>query len=197
MSNPVSRRSILALAGALPVALAAGPVFAYSEPQATALIGKAVSDITQIINSGKSEAAMLRDFENIFVRYADVPTISRSVLGPPARSASSAQLDAFARAFQTYISRKYGRRFREFIGGTVTVTGVKTVKSFYEVQTEANLRGEAPFDVTFVVADRSGRFIDLLIEGVSLLKAERAEVGAMLDARRGDLNRLIADLPTL
>lgn len=195
MINLMHRRTLIA--GLAATALMPTNAMAFSTTQAEKLIGAAVSDITRIINSGKSEAAMLRDFESIFSRYADVPTISRSVLGPPARSASSAQLSAFARAFQTYISRKYGRRFREFIGATVKVTGSKSVKSFYEVSTVTDLRGEAPFEVTFVVADRSGRFIDIRIEGVSLLKAERGEIGAMLDARRGNLDQLIADLPKM
>ena len=180
MSNPLDRRALLmgiAALAAVPV-----PAMAFSSSQAEALIGKAVSDITKIINSGKSEAAMLRDFEGIFSRYADVATISRSVLGPPARTASAGQLAAFSRAFQSYISQKNGRRFREFIGATVKVTGSRQIKSFYEVKTVTDLRGEAPFEVTFVVADRSGRFIDILIEGISLLKAERGEIASPLPA---------------
>jgi phospholipid transport system substrate-binding protein len=50
--------------------------------------------------------------------------------------------------------------------------------------------------VTFLVSDRSGsvKFFDLLIEGISLLKTERTEIGAMLDARRGNIDQLTADL---
>ncbi len=139
---------------------------------------------------------MYRDFEAIFRRYADVPTIARSALGPEARSASQAQLDAFADAFTGYLSRKYGKRFREFIGGTITVRSARPLKSFFEVQATADLQGQAPFAVTFLVSDRSGRdlFFDLLIEGISLLKTERTEVGAMLDRRRGNIDLLIQDL---
>jgi phospholipid transport system substrate-binding protein len=195
----LTRRQAMAGMGASVFALMASavPAFAFSEAQARTLIDKVVADINGIINSGKSEGAMLNDFERIFSRYADVSTISRSVLGPPARSASAAQLSGFAKAFQTYISRKYGRRFREFIGGRVEVNSTRAVKSFFEVNCTTILKGEAPFKVTFVVAAQSGRFIDISIEGISLLKAERAEVGAMLDQRRGDINALIRDLPKL
>ena len=46
------------------------------------------------------------------------------------------------------------------------------------------------------MSDRSGsdKFFDLLIEGISLLKSERAEIGAMLDKRRGDIDALVSDL---
>jgi phospholipid transport system substrate-binding protein len=64
------------------------------------------------------------------------------------------------------------------------------------VQCVAKLRGQSPFSVTFMVSDRSGsdRFFDLLIEGISLLKSERAEIGAMLDKRGGNIDALISDL---
>lgn len=195
MNNSVSRRFVLGAGAAL--ALLPARAMAFSASEAQALIGRAVAEITTIINSGKSEAAMLKDFEAIFTRYADVSAIGQLVLGVDGRSASDAQKAAFAEAFKVYMARKYGRRFREFIGGTVKVRGTTQVKSFYEVQTMAELRGQSPFDVVFVVADRNGKFIDMKIEGISLVKAERTEIGAMLDKRRGNLDQLIADLRTM
>ncbi len=197
MANEISRRVVLGGLSALGIA-AATPALSLSADAARDLITRAVADINAVINSGQSESAMYRDFEAIFRRYADVPTIARSALGPDARSASRAQLNAFADAFTGYIARKYGKRFREFIGGQITVRGAQPVKSFLEVRATADLPGQAPFAVTFLVSDRSGRdlFFDLLIEGISLLKTERTEIGAMLDQRRGDIDLLIRDLRT-
>ena len=48
--------------------------------------------------------------------------------------------------------------------------------------------------MTFLVSGQSSRFFDMLIEGVSLLKSERTEIGSMLDRRKGDINALISDL---
>ena len=191
--NSPSRRAVIA--GALALGLAR-PAQALTTNEAAALIGRATDDINAVINSGKAEAAMYRDFERIFTRYADVPTIARSALGPDARQASAAQLRAFTDAFTGYISRKYGRRFRELIGGRVSVQGARPVNQFVEVNAVAALRGQPPFAVTFLVSDRSGRdlFFDLLIEGISLLRTERTEIGAMLDRRGGNLDALIADL---
>jgi phospholipid transport system substrate-binding protein len=46
------------------------------------------------------------------------------------------------------------------------------------------------------VSDRSGRhlFFNFIIEGVNMLLTERAEVGAMLDRQRRDLDKLIAEM---
>ena len=191
-TNDMTRRAVLCGAAAMAL-LAAVPGWALTTPQARSLVDQAVAAINQVINSGRSEAQMLADFERIFRTYGDVPTIARSALGPPARSASQAQLSAFTEAFSGYIARKYGRRFREFIGGQVTVEGARQAGRFHEVQAVANLRGMAPFRVSFMVSDRN-RFFDLVIEGISLLKSERVEIGAMLDRRRGNIDAMIQDL---
>ena len=166
---------------------------------ARSLVGHTIDGVNSIINSGKSESAMLRDFEKLFARYADVPVIARSALGVAAKSASKAQLSAFTKAFQGYISRKYGRRFREFIGGRIEVTGAKPLKSYFEVVSVAYLQGESPFDLRWHVSDKSGKdlFFNIIIEGVNMLASERAEVGALLDKRNGNLDQLIADLKSL
>lgn len=199
MTSKLTRRSAIFTGASSALTFGLAPAFALNETEARRLIDSVVTDITRAINSGKTGNALYRDFEAIFTRYADVATIARSALGPPARSASSAQLRTFTRAFTGYISRKYGKRFREFQGGVIEVTGARPVKSFQQVRAVAKLRGEAPFDVTFMVSDRSGKdkFFDLLIEGISLLKAERSEIGAVLDRVGGDIDKLSAELGRL
>ena len=196
----LSRRGFAAgLAAGLALAALPLPAAALTAEGAKALVDKTVADINSIINSGRSESAMLKDFEKLFTSYADVPAIARSVLGTAARSASKAQLSAYTKAFQGYISRKYGRRFREFIGGRIEVAEAKALKSYFEVISTAYLKGEAPFEVRWHVSDKSGKslFFNIIIEGVNMLASERTEMGALLDQRGGDLDRLIADLKTL
>ena len=97
------------------------------------------------------------------------------------------------------MARKYGRRFREFIGGTVSVTGAQDTGRYIEVIGQVLLRGQAPFEVRFRVWDRSGQalFIDLLIEGVSLVITERSEIGAILDRNGGSIDAAAAALRNL
>jgi phospholipid transport system substrate-binding protein len=194
-SNPGRRGVLLGLALAV-LALLPRPAPALSTEQAARLVDSLVTEINAVINSGKSEPAMYRDFERIMVRYADVPTIARYALGVDARRATPQQLRAFTGAFQGYISRKYGSRFREFIGGRLEVVQARPVRNFHEVRTIAYLRGEDPFEVTFLVSDRSGRdaFFNLFVEGVNMLLTERTEIGAMLDRRGGDIDALTRDL---
>jgi len=193
MPSNLTRRVFIASAAAATLPL---PALALSEAQAKALVDKLVAQINKVIASGKSEGAMIRDFEKIFVRYADTNIMARYALGADARSASAGQMKKFTRAFQGYISRKYGKRFREFIGGRVDVTGSRKIKSGYEIKSVVTLRGQSPFEVIFLVSDKSGKplFFNMFIEGINLLLTERSEIGSLLDKRKGNLDQLTADL---
>ena len=173
-----------------------GQAMSLTDAGARALVDRVVNDINKVIASGKSQSAMIADFERIFGRYADVNIIAQSALGADSRRANSGQLRAFTSVFRGYVARKYGKRFREFIGGKIEVHKVRKVKSWHEVSSTVQLRGSSPFDVRFLVSDRSGKdlFFDMIIEGVSLRLSERTEIGAMLDRRNGNIDKLIADL---
>lgn len=197
MMSKFSRRSFLSLSamGTL-AALAPTGAWALNDAEAKVLVGKVVDDINRVITSGKSLSGMISDFEKIFRKYGDVNIIAASTLGPDYKRMSSGQKSAYVEAFRGYIARKYGKRFKEFEGGRIEVKGARKVKSWHEVKSTAYLKGEAPFEVLFLVSDRSGKdlFFDMVIEGVSLRLSERTEIGAMLDKRKGDINALISDL---
>lgn len=197
----LTRRDIVAGIGATFLVGAAGlrPAYAQSVDNATSLIKTVSAEVTRIANSGKAESAALRDFRTLFNTYADVPTIARSVLGPPWRQASTSQKTAFVEAFEDYLSAKYGRQFNEYRGARITVTkasdqGNKGVLVYSVVSP----KGASPFEVAWQVSDRSGstRAINIFIEGVSMLSTERSEIKAMLEAQRGSLSGLIDELQT-
>lgn len=192
--SKISRRTLFG--GVAAFAVMPFGALALTTEQARSLVNQLVGEISSIINSGASEARMLRQFERIFQRYANTTVIAFRVLGADARRATDNQKRAFVQAFEGYISRKYGRRFREFIGGQIVVEQARPVKSWFEVQTTVRLQGQDPFRVDFLVREGGGQnqFFDMLIEGISLTRVEKEEIGSMLDSRGGNLDRLIADL---
>lgn len=199
-SNALTRRAVLSVfaAGATAVALPL-PADALTAAQARAQVERLVDEVNAIIRTKDSDANKIRRFEDLFRRYADTDFMARYALGADGRSASSSELRAFTRAFEGYISRKYGKRFREFIGGRLEVVSAEQRKSIYEVRAVAYLQGEAPFDVTFQLSDRSGNnlFVNMFIEGVNLLLTERAEIGAMLDSRGRSISAVADHLNSL
>ncbi|MEO0357811.1 MAG: ABC transporter substrate-binding protein [Pseudomonadota bacterium] len=194
----ISRRQFL-MSAALAAAIPAAPVFALTTSQASNLVAQVAGQITAIMNGGGSRSRAIGQFEQVFNRYADVSTISRSVLGPVARSTSRSELNAFAGALTGYLARKYGRNFFDLGGGTLRVQGSRDRGRFVEVSASATVQGRSNYDVTFRVWDKSGspKFIDMLVEGVSLVTTERSEIGALLDQRGGSVSRLTRDLANL
>ncbi len=196
-ADRLSRRRVMTIAaGSLVLAATGLPAAALNVDEARTLVGRLVGDINAVIASGKSEGAMIKDFERIFARYADVRYIAQSALGPAGRSAAKSDVAAYTTAFQGYIARKYGKRFREFIGGQIEVTDARPLKSFFEVVSIARLKGQSPFDLRWHVFDKSGKdlFFNIIIEGVNMLATERTEIGAMLDQAKGSIPALTAAL---
>ena len=193
----MNRRFFIASATALSLTPIAS--YALSTSEAKSLVDRVVNDINKVIGSGKSVSAMIRDFEGIFKRYADVTWIAGSALGPDARRMSGAQRNTYVGAFTKYISGKYGRRFKEFEGGKINVISAKAEKNYFRVEAEATLPGQAPFALDFLVSNRTGKnlFFDMVVEGISLRLSEKSEIGAMLDKRGGDLDAFIGDLQKL
>ncbi len=190
-----TRRGFLGWMGAA-IVLGACPARALDTNEARALIQTSLDQVYRVINSGAAGPQMYREFEAIFARYADVDVIARSALGPAARQASPQEFATYKAAFQGYIGRKYGKRFREVIGSKIEVKEARPVKSFFAVTSIAYLKGRAPMEVEWHVSDKSGqsRFFNIIIEGINMLASERTEIGAMLARRKGDLAALSADL---
>lgn len=195
MLNNITRRTFVALASSS-IAIAATPSWALTQDEARKLVDSLVAKINSVIGSGKSEAAMIKEFQGIFRRYADVPIMAQYALGVDGRRASASQKRAFGKAFEIYIASKYGKRFREFVGTKIEVKSSRKINAGYEVKTKASLRGSAPFEVTFLVSSKSGKdlFFNMFIEGVNLLLTERTEIGALLDRNGGNFDKMIADL---
>ena len=176
--------------------LSTNAVNALNTGQAGKLISSLVKDINTIINSQKPPTFMYLDFKSVLTKYADTKIMSQKVLGIDWRRATIRQRQDFQKAFEHYLSRKYGKRFREFLGGEIIVTKSRKVNSVFEVVSIVQLDGQAPFEVRWLVANKDGtpKMFNLFIEGINVSSSEKTEIGAMLDKRRGNIDELITHL---
>jgi len=196
-TDRITRRSALAGLAAAAALVSASPARAVSIDAAKTLVAALAADLTNLVNSGRSANQLYGAFEGLLVRYGDMPAVAASVLGPPWRTADASQRRAFVAAFQTYLSRKYGAQFREFQNARIEVTGARDGgRAGVLVQTRVLRPGRESVAVDWQISDRSGsaRVVNLVIEGVSMLATERAEIGARLEAARGDVSTLTAQL---
>jgi phospholipid transport system substrate-binding protein len=196
-----SRRRMIAqaLAGTLAgaAALTLGPAAARADAASRAadFVAGLSAELIGLLRSGLSEAQLYVAFERLLARYADVPVVAASALGPPWRSASAAQKQAFVAAFQTYLARKYGKQFRDYQNAQITVVRARDAgRNGVLVETKVSRPGRDGFTVEWQVSERGGqpKVINLIIEGVAMLTNERAEVGAMLEASGGSIDKLTA-----
>lgn len=169
---------------------------ALTTKQANNLITSLVEDINIIINSNKPPTYMYLDFKTVLTKYGDTKIMAQKVLGIDWRRATVRQRQDFQKAFEHYLSIKYGKRFREFLGGVITVTKSRKVNSVFEVISIVELKNQAPFEVRWLVASKDGtpKMFNLFIEGINVSSSEKTEIGAMLDKRKGNINQLITHL---
>jgi phospholipid transport system substrate-binding protein len=193
---PFGRRRVLGLLlAACAVVVLPRAAFATAADRAVALVTTISAELTQLVNSGRSEAQMYAEFERLLARYADMPAVAAASLGPPWRTATSAQKSAYVAAFQTYLSHKYGRQFRDYRNARIEVTGARDGgNAGVLVNTLVVRPGQANIDVDWQISERSGspKAVNLIIAGVSMLNNERAEIGAMLESQRGSIDGLIS-----
>lgn len=185
----------LVAAGAL-VALG-GPASAQATTQAQAFVTSLSAELTQLVNSGQSESQVLSGFESLLAQYADLTAIGASVLGPPWRGASTSQKREFISAFSHYVSRRYGKQFRQYTDAQIEVTGARDGGRVGVLVNSQVLRpGQETVAVDWQISSQSGsqKVVNLVIEGVSMLATERSEMGARLDAAGGSIDSLISDL---
>lgn len=195
-TSDLTRRRVLAGGVALAaLALAPAPLRADPAARAQTLVRSLSDELIALLRSGRSEAQLYADFERLLARNGDMPVVASSVLGPPWRAASAADKQAFVAAFQAYLARKYGRQFTDYQNAQIEVARARDAgRSGVLVETLVTRPGRENLRVEWQVSERGGspKVVNIIIEGVSMLTNERAEVGAMLETEGGDLDRLIA-----
>lgn len=192
--RPRRRGVLVGLAGLVLGAMIGRPAAADAVSTAQSLVTSLSAELQRMVNSGQSQSQQIATFQKIMARYADMGPVAASILGQPWRGATAAQKQAFVSAFLGYFARKYGGTFSQYKNATISVTGAKNAgKSGVLISSTVTRPGQEGVRVDWQISDRSGnpKVVNLIIEGVSMLANERAELGAMLDARGGDLDRLI------
>jgi len=192
-------RAVLAaaLAALIPVrAEALGTEEARSHVESTI---KEVIDLVKGPGDIASKSGRLLD---IIKRRAALPEIARFAAGVAWRTMSPDQQTRYTAAFGQFVAGVYAGRFEEYTGqsGSNDVYRIDRVvdagRKGMLVQSSILRPNQPPVAVDWLVSDQPGRIViaDIVIEGVSMLITQREEIGGMLEARGGDVEKLISDL---
>lgn len=179
------------LGGGLPLrALAA------TAEQAQAHVVQTVEEVLRLVQAPGTADTKAPQLRQIMEQRASMPQIAQAAGGIAWRQMTPDQQARFTDAFTDHIAKIYARRFQEYEGQQIQVTGVRDAGQKGQLVQSSVIGGGAPIIVEWLVSDRSGRVAinDIVIEGVSLVLTQREEIAQTLASRGNDVEALIAAL---
>ncbi len=196
LTLPTRRAAVIgALAGL--VALRAGGARALGGPDAEGFVKAVVDELRGLITNGDASESGALKFLSILERRSALDAVAKFAVGRTWLDMSDAQKAEYEEAFRAYIARTYQKRFGEYAGEDIIVTGsVDAGKKGILVKSTLKRPSAEDITVEWLVSDRSGQVLlsDMLFEGVSLAITLRETFGGMIETRNGDIDKFIADL---
>ena len=196
---PLMRRAVLAIAMLLAAPVLATLPAASATPAET-FVNDNIQKVLEILRDKKLSTAQRSDqFKTLLLRLVDTRRIALYTLGQYRNSASPADIDAFAAAFQDYASAAYQTYFSKYTNQTLKVTGsTQRNPTDFVVHTQLIEPGSSqpPATVDFRVRTDGGKpvLVDVAYEGVWLSLAQRDQFVNFLGQNNGNVRTLIAHL---
>jgi phospholipid transport system substrate-binding protein len=133
-------------------------------------------------------------FRQMLHQDADLDGISRFVLGPYWRIASTEQWQEFEKLFEDYLIRSDGPLLVQHSGGTFRVTGSRTNPAGVIVTSQITSTQGQPIEMDWQLGISDGRYKiqDVSIDGVSAAMTRRSQMEAMMSRAGGQVTALLA-----
>jgi phospholipid transport system substrate-binding protein len=154
--------------------------------------------ISILADRSQSKADKILAFRAAVNEIADVPRITRFVLGRYARTITPAQMQRFAPLFQDYAQGAYQKSLTDFHADTLTVTG-SLVRGPGDVVVRTTVTGggaQQPIAVSWRVfgSGSSWKVEDVEAAGVWLAITEQSDFVSTIDNHGGSIDALISRL---
>ncbi len=133
-------------------------------------------------------------FHQMLRQDFDLARISRFGLGPYWRAASEREQQEFTRLLEDHLVRFYGRRFAEYGGESLRVTGSRADPDGVIVSSQIIRPQGLPIAVDWRLGLSDGHYkiIDVIVDGVSMALTQRSEFAAMIQRNGGQVAGLLA-----
>jgi phospholipid transport system substrate-binding protein len=157
--------------------------------------------ISILSNTVISEQEKSEEFTSIVMNSIDLNLISKFVLSKTWKNATDDQKKRYLKAFKTYFINSYANKLNQYSGEKVKITGSE-VKGKYTIVDSIIVRegtDTLQINLKWRILNRDGdiKIIDLNIEGISLIIAQREEFQSFLANNDSDLNKLILKLENI
>lgn len=162
---------------------------------------KAISILT---DRSASDADKRGKMEDLMATLLDLKRMAIFALGPAARSASPAEVDAYIDAYRAFALANYTAELSGYMGQTIEITGsAARAPGDYIVSAlvrDPNDKRSPPAPVSFRVLDEGGgrlALVDAAVEGVWFTLAQRDDFNGFLSQNGGDIAKLVEHLKTM
>ena len=134
-------------------------------------------------------------FTNLVMSAIDLNLISQFVLSKTWKSATNDQKERYISAFKKYFINSYANKLDQYSGEKIIVTGSEEAGKYIIVDSNIIREGTNTLKINLKwrLLNTNGdiKIIDLNIEGISLVIAQREEFQSFLTNNNGDLEALI------
>jgi phospholipid transport system substrate-binding protein len=159
------------------------------------------SAISILSNTDISEEEKSEKFTSIVMSSIDLNLISKFVLSRAWKNATDDQKERYLKSFKTYFINSYANRLNQYSGEKVKIIGSEVKGKYTIVDSHIVREGTDTLQINLKwrILNRDGdiRIIDLNIEGISLIIAQREEFQSFLANNNSDLNKLILKLENI
>lgn len=192
----LTRRALMGLSFAAAL-FGAGSVAALSTSDAETFVTTVMGELRALVENDKRGAEGAAEFLEVLRKRTALEAVGKFAMGRTWREMNDGQQSAYMEAFRSYISQTYQKRFDNYHGESVEVTGsVDAGKKGILVKSLLHRPSGSPVALEWVVTDRTGSTLlsDVIFEGVSLAVTLRENFGGMLEKNGGDIDAFIKEL---
>ena len=151
--------------------------------------------ITILNNNEISDNEKNDKFTNLVMSAIDLNLISQFVLSKTWKSATDDQKERYISAFKKYFINSYANKLDQYSGEKIIVTGSEEAGKYIIVDSNIIREGTNTLKINLKwrLLNTNGdiKIIDLNIEGISLVIAQREEFQSFLTNNNNDLEALI------
>ena len=175
--------------------------------------GASFSDEEEFVTSFANEAIMILSndqinteekndqFTNLVMSAIDLNLISQFVLSKSWKSATNNQKERYISAFKTYFINSYANKLDQYSGEKIIVNGSEEAGKYVIVDTNIIREGTDTLKINLkwrlLNKNNDIKIIDLNIEGISLVIAQREEFQSFLANNNDDLEALIEKIVSI
>ena len=172
--------------------------FAYSSDPKQ-FITEIVDEVKKILVTSNSKEFKEKNLEKIAKKTTDIKGIGKYTLGKYRKNLTDEQLNEYEILFEKYFLKSFTSRLSDYSDPKIDVLSAEVVNPKYTIVESLLLATDKKPEVKIewrVYTKNPDKLLirDLIIEGLSLAKTQKAEFASVIESNNGDVTKLFITL---